>query len=378
MSNDFEGRFVPPPQDVSGGTAAIDWPGEHPPEDPTLTAEEFSSELLDARAAVEEALRAQAPQRRGRFRTQDDLTEALNLQGVGIGSSPDSRLGMLPPGSPALTVYLAQPRSAAHVRELLVEELGVRSAAANNVDVNPVTTGLITASSHNFKWRPAPGGVSASHVFGNVGTMGCLATGRTAPRNERLLIVSNNHVFARNNDALFGDRILQQGTDDGGTDVVDQIAIVESYVSLAFDGSVNFVDAATAWAVPSLVGSGQLVIGATGPGTYLTSTTPTTATRGMYVAKSGRTTEFTQGRVAEVGVAHWAAYQGGAAQAFFSNSIAVENAPLFGSPGDSGSLVWTGVDRNPVGLLFAASSGQRAYLNNIDNVLNSLGIFLVS
>ena len=179
------------------------------------------------------------------------------------------------------------------------------------------------------------------------------------------------------NDGIPGDRILQQGVDDGGTDIVDQIGVLEGYVPLLFDGPVNFVDAATAWVSPGLVGSGQLIVGDTGPGTYPTSTVGTAAGRGMWVAKSGRSTGFTQAQVAEVGVAHWAGYPTGQ-QAFFSNSIAVHNEAFFTKQGDSGALVWTGVDRNPVGLHFASGSNARAFSNTISNVLDSLQVFMVA
>jgi hypothetical protein len=374
MSDDYGNAFLPPPDEPIGRRAEIDWPGDSVPEDPALITGGFATELLDARAGVEEALRSQAPRRRNPIRTQEDLTEALNLQGVGIGVAPSDGLRTVVPGQPVLTVYVAQPRSGEYVRELVVDELQVRSAASNSVAVNAVSTGLITASSHSFRWRPAPGGISASHKFGNVGTMGCLAVGRNPPRDQQLLIVSNNHVFARTNDAVYGDFIIQQAVDDGGDITADAIAIVESWVPLKFDGSINFVDAATAWAYPTLVQSGQLIVGSTGPGIYATSTLPTAASVGMYVAKSGRTTEFTQAQVAEVGAAHWVNYLNWTQQAFFSGSIAVNS---FSQPGDSGSLVWTGVDRNPVGLLFAGGSGQRTFLNNIQNVLSSLDIRLV-
>ena len=44
--------------------------------------------------------------------------------------------------------------------------------------------------------RPAPGGISVGHFAITAGTPGCFARGRTAPRSNRVLMLSNNHVLA--------------------------------------------------------------------------------------------------------------------------------------------------------------------------------------
>src|SRR3990172_7728642 len=97
--------------------------------------------------------------------------------------------------------------------------------------------------------RPAPGGVSIAHERVTAGTLGVLAT-----RDGRAVILSNNHILANENNALFGDPILQPGPADGGR-AADAIAHLDDFVPIAFseralglkrlptDGA-NIVDAA--------------------------------------------------------------------------------------------------------------------------------------
>ena len=55
--------------------------------------------------------------------------------------------------------------------------------------------------------------------------------------------------------------------------------------------------------------------------------------------------------------------------------IGVGAAPAYAIAGDSGSLLVTDPDKNPVGLLFAGdSSGKFAIANQIDDVLDALGV----
>jgi len=101
--------------------------------------------------------------------------------------------------------------------------------------------------------RPAPGGVSVGHFAITAGILGCFARGRTAPRSNRVLIRSNNHVLANSNAGPVGANILQPGHFDGGQNPADRIAILEQLVPINFAGGVNFVDCATGWCWSALV-----------------------------------------------------------------------------------------------------------------------------
>ncbi len=162
-------------------------------------------ELLEIKRAIEERMRQDVTQAAA-VRSLDAFRDAGNIHGVAIGLG-DGLGSAAEPGAPALTVYVAEPRSVDQVKAVVVDSMGVRAAASDSVPMNVVVTGLIDAQPHRFRIRPAPGGVSVAHFQVTAGTIGCLAIGRTAPRNTRLMILSNNHVLANSNSAVFGDCI---------------------------------------------------------------------------------------------------------------------------------------------------------------------------
>jgi hypothetical protein len=82
-----------------------------------------------------------------------------------------------------------------------------------------------------------------------------------------------------------------------------------------------------------------------------------TATEGLAVTKSGRTTSITNGRVVSVGAAVKVGYDGFTAT--FADQIVIEGINGdFSAGGDSGSLVVDTEQHRPVGLLFAGGGGQ--------------------
>lgn len=380
------GPSQPPPEDFarSGEDVQMSAPGNLP-ENIGFDPAEFPPELLEARAAIEEALRTQGDERSG-VRSAEAFTELTNIQGVGIGRATPSELGprdgAVEPGQPTLTVYLAQPRTAADVTAVLVERMGVQAAASPRVVVVPVVTGPIEAQAFTFQARPAPGGISVisdPNALGT-GTLGCLTTGRSAPRDQRTLLISCNHILANSNQGQLGDCVVQPATGDGGVCPPDLVAVLERFVPVTFGGTVNGVDCATAWADPANVSPNVLAPGPSGPVEIAISSTTTAATVGMLVGKSGRTTELTSGFVQEVGASHWVGYPGGNS-AFFSGSIAISgNGGVFTQPGDSGSIVWTFDEaRNPVGMHFAGTSNfSRSFSNPIDIVTQALDVFITT
>ena len=105
-----------------------------------------------------------------------------------------------------------------------MDSMGIMAASSDDVPVNVVVTGIIDAQPHRFRIRAAPGGVSVGHYRITAGTLGCLAFGRQAPRNNRILILSNNHVLANVNSGAFGDCVIQPGAADLGHCPQDQVA----------------------------------------------------------------------------------------------------------------------------------------------------------
>jgi len=337
-----------------------------------------SMNLLEIKQAIEAQMRQNVTQGTT-VRSLESLRDAGNIQGVAIGLGDGLGVSSaVAPGEPAITVYVAEPSSIDQVKAALVDSMGVRAVASDSVPMHIVVTGMIDAQPHRFRLRPAPGGVSVGHFRITAGTIGCLAVGRTPPRNSRLMILSNNHVLANSNNAVFGDCICQPGPADGGRCPQDQIAILERFVPINFGGGVNFVDCATGWAWPDRVRRELVYVSGGAPAFFRISSAPVAPFLGMLVGKSGRTTQLTQGRITGIGATIQVNYGGGRVGLFQDQMEIQGTSGQFSAGGDSGSSIWTwNPQRNPVGLLFAGG-GNSTFANRIDRVLVALDIALVT
>jgi hypothetical protein len=249
------------------------------------------------------------------------------------------------------------------------------------------------AQSRKDKWRPAPPGVSLGHYKITAGTFGAVVQEKVT---GNMLMLTNNHVAANSNDANHGDDILQPGPYDGGSagDVIGDLhrfvpidfgqidngdcPLAESYVKVGNmlaklfrskhlvkaiqvnPQAVNLVDAAVV--KPLHVDDIKQEILDIG---IITGTEE--ATLGMQVEKSGRTTEYTEGRVTLIDAIVDVDY-GGGKQARFERQII--SGPM-SQGGDSGSLLVSKANKTAVGLLFAGSNQVTIY-NPIDEVLHGL------
>jgi hypothetical protein len=339
-------QFEAPPTGGEGEQAAL------APDAASLTAG-FSSQLLDAHGAIAEAVKGQARTGVNTVSLEEGREAIANVEGVGLGLGEP---GDGPPGQPTLNVFVAEPTTPDAVREVLVDGLGVQ--AAGDLPLTVRLSGKLEAQPHTFKIRPAPGGVSVGHYRITAGTLGCLAIGRNEPRNHRILCLSNNHVLANSNNAVYGDCIVQPGPYDGGRCPQDQIAILERFVTLQFGGGVNYVDCATGWCWPDRVRR-ELIYPYQGA-YYLfrIGSVPQYATLGGIVGKTGRTTQLTQGVVVATNWAGWVGYDAGRHAYFVGQTVVQGRGGDFSRPGDSGSVIWkweTGLP--PVALLFAGGGG---------------------
>jgi hypothetical protein len=339
-----------------------------------------SAQLLEVRQAIEDRMRQEVAQMAAQAavtQSVESLQGVGNIQGVAIGLGDGTDVNSsADPGEPAVTVYVAEPSSADQVRAVLVDSMGIQAAATDAVPLTVVATGLIEAQPHRFRIRPAPGGVSVGHYRITAGTIGCLAVGLRPPRSSRLLVLSNNHVLANSNNALYGDCICQPGPYDGGRCPQDQIAIVERFVPINFAGGVNYVDCATGWAWPDRVRRELIYLRGGAPVYFRISSSPVAPALGMLVGKSGRTTQLTVGRITGIGATVRVNYGGGRVALFADQIAIVGTAGQFSAGGDSGSSIWTwNATRNPVALLFAGGGGV-TFANRITRVLVALEIRL--
>ena len=333
-------------------------------------------ELLSAKAELEKLLVSVAG--RG-FSAQAEEALESNLVGVGIGlGNGTSSHSSGAPGDPVLEVYVIEPEALRETRARLANAAGVSSLGASDFPMRVVHTGIIDAQPHRFRERPAPCGISVGHRAITAGTLGALSSGNTAPRNGRLLVLSNNHVLANVNAGAIGDAILQPGPFDGGVFPADQIAVLEKFIQINFAaGASNVVDCATAWAWPERVRKEFIYLSGGVKNYFRAGAVPVTATPGMQVGKSGRTTQLTRGSVTAVGVTINVNYGAGRV-GHFIDQISVR-APTgdFSQGGDSGSLIWTwDARRAPVALLFAGGGGT-TFGNRIQRVLAALDVHLV-
>jgi hypothetical protein len=329
------------------------------------------SQLLEARDALEDAIHQQS--RPSAVQAVEAFTSDIgNIQGVGIGLSEPGGPGV--PGSPTLAVFVAEKRSIDQARSAVVESLGVQAAA--DVPLSVHESGIFDAQPHRFYIRPAPGGVSVAHFKVTAGTIGCLSVGRSAPRNSRLMVLSNNHVLGNSNNAVFGDCICQPGPADGGSCPTYQIAIVERFVPIAFGGPTNYVDCATGWCWPDRVRRELVYISGGALQYFRISSQPLYPQLGWNVGKSGRTTQLTVGRIVSTNWSGWINY-GVNGYAWFVRQFLVQGySGNFSLPGDSGSSVWTwDSTRYPVGLLFAGGGGY-TICNPMPWVVSALDINL--
>ena len=223
-------------------------------------------------------------------------------------------------------------------------------------------------SSLKSRIRPVPNGVSVSNDRQcAAGTLGAAVL-----KGGVHYALSNNHVFARENNASIGEPVVQPGRYDNKPKcadnlTTDEIGTLSDFQVSDFSGKSNTIDAAIAQAT-----STTALTCATPSGFYGSpSTTTATATVGLPIQKVGRTSGLTTGAVTMVNATVLVGYSTGTA--LFVNQVVT--SPHFSRAGDSGSLIVTNDGTNePVGLLFAGTRDGTTIANPIDPVLTRFGV----
>lgn len=274
-----------------------------------------------------------------------------------------------------------------HVVKVYAKRAGAKLPdSLDGVDVDVDVTGRIRATHHRpghdrggdpapepdpglsptSVWpRPVPIGISTGNVGEcSAGTIGA----RVRDNSGNVYALSNNHVYALENDASIGSSVLQPGRYDTGCAVnsANILGQLSDYTPIRFGGAVNYVDAAIARTSTGNLGA------STPPGGYGSPSSQTLApSLGQSVTKYGRTTGQTTGTVVGVDVTLQVGYYSGTA--LFENQIAVQGKGQFSRSGDSGSLIVSGSGSRPVGLLFAGG-GKYTFANEIDRVLADFNV----
>ena len=228
--------------------------------------------------------------------------------------------------------------------------------------------------------RPAKGGYSVGHFKITAGTIATcvydiLPGGSNNPPThgigvpKRYYILSNNHVLANSNDANLGDPILQPGPFDGGVNPADRIARLSRFIPITFEPAVprnqhrNFVDAAIAEGEFYDLSREIYWLG------HVRGWRRRQNVRvGDLVQKTGRTTNYTIGRITAVNATVDVGFGAGRVARFRDQIITTDMS----AGGDSGSLI-TSLDNVAIGLLFAGSS-VATIVNQIEHVRSLLRI----
>ena len=207
--------------------------------------------------------------------------------------------------------------------------------------------------------KPGSGTLQMGTSTGNdlecaAGTLGCVVV-----KGGVQYFLSNNHVFARENDGSNGERIDAPGRYDGHPICAQtpQCANLSDFEPIRF-GQNNTIDAAIAQPIAS-----RAYTCATSSG-YTPSSAVVSPSVGLAVKKTGRTSRLTTGTIQAINVTIQVQYSGGVAR--FVNQI--QTPGNFIRSGDSGSLMVTQSGNNPVGLCFAGGSGA-SFANPIGAVL---------
>lgn len=304
-----------------------------------------------------------------------DTRRCANVVGMGVGIKWSKGE---PTGEPALVVLVTQKKRRA---ELSAADLVPEKLAGMQTDVMAIGRptaggGEVTAGNAqtlSAPARPAKGGFSVGHKSTTAGTIATsvydMLTDKGLGIPKRYYILSNNHVLADNNRAIPGDPIFQPGPIDGGKDAKDRIATLSRFVPITFDPPVpkgrheNLVDAAIAQGEFHNLDREIYWIG---PVRGWKPKNDVTA--GMLVQKTGRTTNYSVGRITAINATVDINYDAGRV-ARFKDQIIITN---ISSGGDSGSLITT-LDNVAVGLLFAGSA-VATIANQIENVRNLLRV----
>lgn len=330
----------------------------------------LSSAVQALPAAVDELLPTASGQQRS------------NVVGVGAGIKWSNGQ---PTGDPAIVVLVSQklPEDALREEDRVPPRAGGVQTDVLTVGIpiagwgGPLAAGAQTLAR---RIRPAQGGYSVGHVAITAGTIAtCVYDlqpgGSTNPPAhgigipQRYYILSNNHVLANSNAANLGDPILQPGPFDGGVDPADRIARLSRFVPITFDPPVprdqhrNLVDAAVAEGEFHDLNREVYWTG------YVRGwRRRTNVPVGTLVQKTGRTTNYTLGRITAINATVDINYGGGRVARFVDQIVTTNMS----AGGDSGSLVTT-LDDVAVGLLFAGSA-VATIINQIEHVRSLLRV----
>jgi hypothetical protein len=245
------------------------------------------------------------------------------------------------------------------------------------------------AGSQSIPVKLGTSGGNATDVGSTVCCIGTMGSLWTRADIARPLILSNNHVLDKSSFGTVGDAIDQPGQSACFGGSTKQIAALTQAAALAPAGTTQGRTGASPSNTDSAIA--QITVGGVdltgtildlGPASPTSiadappSATLATATLGLAVAKSGRTTGLTCSTVGSINTNIQVAYEtscGSNVTAFnaqFANQVVVSGGN-FSAGGDSGSLIVTQATARPVALLYGGSPTDTVG-NPIQDVVTAL------
>lgn len=310
---------------------------------------------------------------------QGALFAKQNVVGVGTGHKIKEDKDT---GEPCITVFVSQKLDKALLKDEHIVRKETAGFKTDIVETGDIFAGPAAPDTDEVamkeelgievlrqRVRPAMGGFSVGHYKITAGTIGtCVYDLAPFPGiPPRYYILSNNHVLANSNNARIGDPILQPGPYDGGTVPGDIIARLFRFVPIKFKTPtatpINYVDAAIAEGEFHNLNREIYWIG------YVQQVKSNPKV-GDIVEKTGRTTNFTTGKIIALNATVDVNYGSGRVARFARQIVTA----AMSAGGDSGSLVCD-IKEGAVGLLFAGSS-RVTIINNILYVQSLLRIRL--
>jgi len=241
-----------------------------------------------------------------------------------------------------------------YVTEKIPEEKLARDEVipkvVDGIPTDVVAIGRLRKKQYKGRYRPSPTGVSTSRADERAsGTIGWWLV----DEDGYLYLLSNNHVWAKENLGVRGDKIVQPGVLDGGDPEKDVIAELYDFIPIDFSGATeNYVDVAIA----TPIDMSQLYVSIMEIGGVAGKRD---ANLNEDVCKVGRSTGKTCGTVTDTSATVIVDYDTGSAR--FTDVFLVQSSSKIVEAGDSGSPVVSS-DGKFLGLLFAGNDNGTLFV----------------
>lgn len=250
----------------------------------------------------------------------------------------------------------------------------IRQSAAGEVDLRvtgAISTGPPQPVRHEMRSRKRPVqiGYSVGHPQVTAGTVGCFVI----PSDDSSLhLLSCCHVLADCGRGAIGDRILQPGRLDEGSSPDDEIGEL-AYIEPLDPDRPNTADAALCRVDEEFVPDDPASLGSEGR----ISGVAGTPRGGEEVAKLGRTTRHTRGRVSAFGLRVPAIDYGDGLWVTLADQIEIDGlGDRFSEGGDSGSLVYISDSKEAFALVNAGDDYGFSFASPLPNLLTDLNLTL--